>query len=790
MGIALEKLTESERETIARGLFKVTEPNVSNSGELHGLCPIHGEKNPSFDYNVKKDIFNCLSCGATGDLVQLYAKVKGMTNKEGFKAFCGQYGPFDTNTPRPSTPAPSKNFVPGAGAGDDLEAVWQKFKPLPESWLQRLQQLRGWSAAVINEHGLRKQTYYRAKDTGDLVKVRTPERIAIPIKNRSDQIRNFRLYKPGAKEMKIISWGKGYGKARLFPAQPKDAGLVLLCEGEQDTLCALSNGFNAITQTSKTKRWTKDHQAPFKDRDVVIAYDADQPGEEYAGHAAAAVYDTAKSVRILTWPDFMGRTDDGTWPDKHGQDLTDFFVKHKKTVPDLQDLITQATPYEPPDRPDVPESVRQFFASTPSGRYSFKPRLLANRILDDIEVMSEPETGLMYRWNNIFWEVYSEDHLESMAIKYLGDESQKSRAKDAAYQARILSTLPHGRQPNDQSEWITLANCAVNLDALDTQPHQSDHYATFALDVDFNPDAGHKCDRWLAFLDETIQTPAAIAQVQEFCGWCFTRDTRFAKCLLLYGPGADGKSVLIKTIRKLIGPDNCSAVSFAGLEDQFLRSSLYNKLLNISTEVGSRALESPYFKAVVSGDPIDAAFKHKNSFSFTPCCKLIFAANKLPRILDNSDGFFRRLLPISFKRQFFENDPDHDPDLEAKLETELSGIFEWAIVGLHRLWRQKKFTQCDETLRTLQAYRRLNNPVVAFIEDRCIVEDGQEVAKDDLYREFKTYCTASGYTALNKENFFREVYAAYNYLKQYRPRVDGQRVYHVQGIGIEVELDE
>ena len=30
---------------------------------------------------------------------------------------------------------------------------------------------------------------------------------------------------------------------------------------------------------------------------------------------------------------------DGNWPDDHGQDLTDFFVKHGKTSQDLQALI-------------------------------------------------------------------------------------------------------------------------------------------------------------------------------------------------------------------------------------------------------------------------------------------------------------------------------------------------------------------------------------------------------------------------------------------------------------------
>ncbi|WP_148266769.1 toprim domain-containing protein [Desulfocurvibacter africanus] len=99
---------------------------------------------------------------------------------------------------------------------------------------------------------------------------------------------------------------------------------ILLCEGEPDTLCALSKGFHAITQTSKTNKYSKDQEAKFRGRDVVICYDADGLGQDYAAKHAKALTGVAKSVRLLAWPDYMGRLPDGSWPKKHGEDLTDF----------------------------------------------------------------------------------------------------------------------------------------------------------------------------------------------------------------------------------------------------------------------------------------------------------------------------------------------------------------------------------------------------------------------------------------------------------------------------------
>lgn len=786
MGLAKEKLTEDQRESIARSLFKVTDQD-RNKGELHGLCPIHQEKNPSFSYNYKKDQFNCLACSESGDLVGLFSKVKGYAPKGGFKEFCRQYGLETVGRSFPRTPSPPSTDDPDTDPDTQgLDAIFNKFPELPAAWIQRLETVRGWSPETLKRYDIRLQTYYQKKDTGALVKIKTPERVAIPIRDRSGKIQNIRLYKPGATQMKIISWGKGFGKCRLFPAMLQ-GGTVLLCEGEQDTICALSNGFNGITQTVKRKTWPRSHKNTFKDRDVVIAYDADRAGEQYASHAAAALADVAKSIRILTWPDYMGRQPGGDWPKDHGEDLTDFFVKHKKTVADLQSLVDQAVPYE---TQSFDSGASEFFEISASGRLSFKPRLLAEKILSDVDLMTDSKSNQLYRWNGKFWEKYSDIYIEKICLKHLGKEAQKSRVKDAAYQVMTLSALPHGRELNDQFDWICLRNCMLNLKSLEEKQHAKDFYCTVALDIDFDPDSKTRCDRWVKFLDETVQTPEAIAQVQEFVGYCLTRDTRYAKCLLLVGPGSDGKSVFLKTVRKLVGLDNCSAISFKDLEDQFMRSSLYGKLLNFSTEVGSRALESPYFKAIVTGDPISGAYKHQDVFSFTPYCKLAFAANKFPRVLDNSDGFFRRVLPVSFKKQFIENDPDTDPDLERKLEVELPGIFLWSLVGLHRLRDQKTFTDCQETRDQIILYRRLNNPVIGFTEDVCLLGDDYKTSKDDLYENYKRYCRTGGFTPLNYDNFFRELYSAITNLKQYRPQVGGKRDRYVKGIAVEIYLND
>lgn len=43
------------------------------NGDFLCCCPIHGEKNPSMSVSVKKQVYHCKSCGATGNAVHYYA---------------------------------------------------------------------------------------------------------------------------------------------------------------------------------------------------------------------------------------------------------------------------------------------------------------------------------------------------------------------------------------------------------------------------------------------------------------------------------------------------------------------------------------------------------------------------------------------------------------------------------------------------------------------------------------------------------------------------------------------
>lgn len=814
MGWALNNLGREERAAIASRLFSVKE---ESNGWLNGICPLHEDANPSFGYNPEKDIFHChAQCHKDGDLVDLFCLVNGLDAKAGFVEFKKKFGPgYESGATRKSR---NTTEMGQAGAGnrqddqsgagdqppddnlppadfDQMREAYAKFPPLPEAWINRLWEKRRWSREAIEQLGIRLQTFYRCRKTGELRPVaKGRNRIAIPVFDVDGILQNIRLYDPAAKrdQAKIISWGKGTGENRLFPAAKKypPGTRVWLCEGEGDTICAISLGLAAHTQTAKRKNWPDDQVAPFADCEVIIAYDADKPGLEYAKAAADSLLGSARALSIVNWPEYM-LGEGGELPDKHGQDLTDFIVRHGKRLDDLEALLPAAKVVDEENNYYV--SPLTFFAMGVTGRYGFQPRLLAERLVADVELMFDPMTGQLYRWNGMYWEQYNIAHLKRQAIIYLGDEAQRSRYIDAVDQAMHLCTIPPGRAVNDQAGWLCIENGMFNIDTFELRPHHKDFYATFKINVSFDPENPEDCRRFRTFLKENVKTDEVIEQLQEFFGYCLTRETRYEMCLIMIGDGGDGKSTTQRLLRAMCGTENCTSVGFDGLEDQFQRTLLYNKMVNMSSEVGGRAMDSEYFKKIVSGDSITASYKHKDGFEFVPFVKLVFAVNKMPKVLDTTDGLYRRLLPIHFKEQYLPGDPRRDPHLETKLMGEINGIFAWSLIGLERLRKRGGFNvNVQETLDLLNEYRRMNSPVHAFVEDCCKVGGAEVFAeKTVLYKAYQTYCGRFGFGAMHAENFYNDLRRVVKGLRTARPRLaGGDRPRGFAGIGLLIESEE
>jgi putative DNA primase/helicase len=374
-----------------------------------------------------------------------------------------------------------------------------------------------------------------------------------------------------------------------------------------------------------------------------------------------------------------------------------------------------------------------------------------------------------------YWKAIHHERIEAIAMEMLAQASQvrATRCSEIRKLVQLKCLIPPERQLNALDGYVNLQNGMLHIENREIHPHDKDRLSTIQIPVTYDEDA--VCPRWIQFLEEVFEgDQERIALMQEFMGYSFMGDTRYEKALLMVGEGANGKSTLLGIWEHIVGRDNFCSVTLSNLQNQFHRVELHGKLLNIAAEVRDTTLEqADYFKRIISGDTIDAAHKHKPVFHFQPFTRLVFAMNRMPRIKDTSHGFYRRLLLVPFNRVFAQDEQDRK--LRLKLIEEANGIFMWALQGLDRLYENDAFTEPQAVREALAVYKRVNNPVVAFVEDSCGVAPDEVTTKDTLYEYYSKYCQAFGFRAASKETFFRELYAAYPSLDRSRIRTEGGR---------------
>jgi len=360
-----------------------------------------------------------------------------------------------------------------------------------------------------------------------------------------------------------------------------------------------------------------------------------------------------------------------------------------------------------------------------------------------------------YEYVDGYYQCVPELHISLWGKRLLGKAFTKTRSNEIIHCIKTERLLPVDAL--NSSDKLNLLNGMLCMKTMELSQHDPKYNSSIRLNVDYDTNAD--CPRWKeVVLDMFEGDEYKLRALQEFFGLCLTKETKYQKSLILFGEsGENGKSVVLYVLCELLGRDNYSAVSLEMFEKSHYVASLFGKLANISLETNTKAtVYDSMFKAIVSGDPVEADRKYQSSFVFRPFCKLIFAMNTLPRVSDKTSAFFRRLLILKFNKKYKKE--EQDINLQYSLvENELSGIFMWALQGLKRLRERGGFDTDMNMYKEVLSYQQENNNVLMFTEERCDFGDEFSETVADLYSEYKHWCEHDGYRANSKKNFTNEI---------------------------------
>ncbi|MEN9885306.1 MAG: hypothetical protein RLZZ420_2523, partial [Bacteroidota bacterium] len=297
---------------------------------------------------------------------------------------------------------------------------------------------------------------------------------------------------------------------------------------------------------------------------------------------------------------------------------------------------------------------------------------------------------------------------------------------------------------------IVITSSGVRLES-----HSAHRAMFYKLNYPFDPSASYH--KWQAFLNVVLPDPTMQMVLAEFTasGFISNQTLKLEKALILFGGGANGKSVVYQVLCEVLGRENVSNYSIKALCDDkgYHRSDLTGKLINWAPEIGAAIHDTAMFKALSSGEPVEARRPYGNPFILYDIPKLAFNTNVLPKDAEMTSGFFRRFIIIPF---------DHTVPVEKRnprlaqeiIESELAGVFNWVLEGLQRLLEQHGFTHSAGIDEMVEKYRKQSDSVALFIEDIGLTVSATDLLPlKDLYDLYRTYCKENGLVSCSNRVF-------------------------------------
>jgi P4 family phage/plasmid primase-like protien len=308
--------------------------------------------------------------------------------------------------------------------------------------------------------------------------------------------------------------------------------------------------------------------------------------------------------------------------------------------------------------------------------------------------------------------------------------------------------------------FVPVQNGLFCLESGELKPFDPNLIYTYKLHVSF--DAKAQCPAWQGFMDQVLPKEDQVL-LQEYMGYCLLPIMPKHKIMWLYGRGRNGKSRIIVTLEAIIGRENCSYLDldeFDG-EHRFAMPQLYGKLVNVSSEpLTTNMLRTNLLKKATGEDSIDAEVKGKQKrLTFCSTAKLFVLGNEFPRVTDTSVAYEDRTLIIKFPYEFRgKNQVDNIEKRWVNNPSEMSGIFNWMLEGLKRLLQNNEFTLSKTTQNMMLEFKRLSDPISAWLEENCTLEAEGFVSRKDAYEDFKVYVDGElGMTPDSERKFFQRL---------------------------------
>lgn len=300
----------------------------------------------------------------------------------------------------------------------------------------------------------------------------------------------------------------------------------------------------------------------------------------------------------------------------------------------------------------------------------------------------------------------------------------------------------------------------VSADVKAVRGHRREDLITHVAPVHYQPKA--KCPRWMRFLETMLPDPAVRRLVQVSSGLGLVGIT-VQYLFFHYGDGANGKSVYMETLCRLLGEVAVTlpATSLIGESGASggaspdLARLLGRRLLRVKELPEGEDLKENLVKELTGGETITARDLFAGYMDFDPIFVVIMSGNGYPKISGNDDGIWRRMAVVHWPVKVPEAERREFEDMLSYFREEYPGILNWLIEGV-RIYLTEGLVIPDAVRSATQEYRDDMDRTSAFVA-RCIVRDetADPLQAKHLYSAYCRFTEDEGGKPMNVTAFGR-----------------------------------
>lgn len=370
------------------------------------------------------------------------------------------------------------------------------------------------------------------------------------------------------------------------------------------------------------------------------------------------------------------------------------------------------------------------------------------------------DTGAWFEWDGVSWRQnrvglafhwareLARDMATTAPAKARAVISKTSFAAGVERFARTDPTFAVTAETWDRDPWLLgTPGGTVDLRTGTLSKARQEDGITKLTAVAPAPNAG--CPRWLAFLDEATGGDAELIRfLRQWCGYALTGLTREHALVFVYGPGGNGKSILLNVMTGILGAYATTAAmdaftASAGDRHTTDLAMLRGARLVTSSETEEgRAWAEARIKQLTGGDEITARFMRQDNFTFVPSFKLTIVGNHQPVLRNVDDAARRRFNIVEFTRK----PARPDRELDEKLKAEWPSILRWMIEGCLD-WQANGLTRSASVLSATDGYFVEQDLFGQWLADECEIERGNDYLWEttaDLFASWSAYAKTAG----------------------------------------------